>query len=269
MLCTRQRAADKEGGLMALGKATASGVFVADDFRDNLIVDRYDNVFATMRGEKINQLRSENSEDVLTWNVFRSLQKIRPSWWLPGFFNLAFHTELPAQLKAVTLDLWSTLAPPPALRLFQKDEGDSEIDVRIETERFVCFIEAKYKSDISLRTKNNPDRDQIIRNLDLGTWYAGVRDFYFVLLVMGETHSADGLKTLEYYATGRDTILARLPHRNDELQNLKGIGHVMWRHMTEILRKCETQAEHEDEKQTARRAAEWLAAKCCPDGLGL
>jgi hypothetical protein len=206
-------------------------------------------------------LRSENSEDVLTWNVFRSLQKINPSVWLPGFFVRAFHADLPAQPKVVTLDLWPTLAPPPALRLFQKDEGDSEIDVRIETERFVCFIEAKYKTDIGIRTGNNPERDQIIRNLDLGTWHAGLRDFFFVLLVMDEAYSADGLAALNLYATTRDTLLARPPHRTDGLQNLKGIGHVTWRDMAEILRQCETQAEHEDERQTARRAAEWLGKK--------
>ncbi len=243
------------------GKRTTGGVFVANDFRDNLIVDRYDNVFAAMRGEKINHLRSENSEDVLTWNVFRSLHKVNPASWLPSFFNRAFAAELSEQSKVVTLDLWPTLVPPPALRLFQKDEGESEIDVRIETERLVCFIEAKYKSDISTRTKNNPERDQIIRNLDLGTWHAGRRDFFFALLVMDETHSADGIATLKRYAEDRKTILARLPHRTDGLENLKGVGHVTWRDMADILRQCETQAAHEDEKQTVHRAAEWLAAK--------
>jgi len=256
-----RRTAEGEGEMMAHGKTTASGVFVADDFRDNLIVDRYDNVFATMRGEKIDQLRSENSEDVLTWNVFRSLQKINPCWWLPGIFTRAFQTQLAPQPRVVTLDLWPALSPPPALRLFQKDEGNSEIDVLIETERLVCFIEAKYKSDISSRTKNNPDRDQIIRNLDLGTWYAGLREFYFVLLVMDEAHSSAGLKTLNNYVMERDSILARLPHRTDGLQNLKGIGHLTLRDMAEILRQCEIQAEHVGERETARRAAEWLATK--------
>lgn len=243
------------------GKRTTGGVFVVDDFRDNLIVDRYDNVFAAMRGEKINHLRSENSEDVLTWNVFRSLHKVRPSLWLPSFFNRAFAGELAEQTQVVNLDLWPRITPPPALRLFQKDEGESEIDVKIETERLVCFIEAKYKSDISTRTKNNPERDQIIRNLDLGTWHAGRRDFYFALLVMDEEHSAHGLTTLKRYAEDRKTILARLPHRTDGLENLKAVGHVTWRDMEAILRQCEMQAAHEDEKQTAHRAAEWLATK--------
>jgi len=246
---------------MTHGKLTAKGVFIADDFRDNLIVDRYDNVFAAMRGEKINHLRSENSEDVLTWNVFRSLHKINPSLWLPAFFVRAFHIDLAEQPKVVALDLWPKLVPPPALRLFQKDEGESEIDVRIETERLVCFIEAKYKSDISRRTKNNTDRDQIIRNLDLGTWHAGRRDFFFALLVIDEAHSADGLATLNRYTKERASVISHLPHRTDGLENLKGLGHLTWCDMAEILCRCETQAEHEDERQTAKRATEWLARK--------
>lgn len=238
-----------------------SGVFVSDDFRDNLIVDRYDNVFASMRGEKINCLRSENSEDALTWNVWRSLQKIDPSLWLPLFFFQTFGQELSEPPRFVTLDLWPTVLPPPALRLFQKDEGPSEIDVRIETERVVCFVEAKYKSDISPRTKNNPDRDQIVRNLDLGSWYAGRRDFFFALLVLDETQSPDGLAVLRRYAESRDAILSRLTHRTDGLENLKGIGQVAWRDMAAILRQCESQAQRDDEKSAARLAAEWLSSK--------
>jgi hypothetical protein len=42
-----------------------------DDFRDNLIIDRHDPIFASMRASKIKHLRSENSEDAVTWNVFR------------------------------------------------------------------------------------------------------------------------------------------------------------------------------------------------------
>jgi hypothetical protein len=111
------------------------------------------------------------------------------------------------------------------LRLFQKDEGNSEIDVRIKTEGFVCFIEAKYNSDIDLRTKSNPARDQDHQESGLGHMLYR-RDFYFVLLVMDEAHSAGGLKTLNGYASGHDTILTHLPHRTGGLQNLKRTGHV-------------------------------------------
>lgn len=57
------------------GQLSPSGVWVASDFRSNLIIDRYDPVFADMRASKLKHLRSVNSEDAVTWNVFRSLDR--------------------------------------------------------------------------------------------------------------------------------------------------------------------------------------------------
>jgi hypothetical protein len=161
---------------------TPSGVRIADDFRDNLIIDRYHRDFATMRGSKLSQMRSENSEDVLTWNVFRSLEQIDPSVWIPRLRAQMLDAEPTVPPKMVSIRLWPSLEPPPSLRLFQKDEGPSEIDVLIETEYSVWSIEIKHRSDISERTTNNPVRDQVLRNIDVGSWHAGVRDFYFGLL---------------------------------------------------------------------------------------
>ena len=64
---------------MASGTRSPSGVFLHDDFRSNLIVDRYDVGFLTMRKSKTDTMRGENSEDALTWNVFRSLESTRSS----------------------------------------------------------------------------------------------------------------------------------------------------------------------------------------------
>jgi hypothetical protein len=52
------------------------------------------------------------------------------------------------------------------------EEGLSEIDVIIE---WVWFIEAKHKSDIRLRTTTRPGRDQVLRNIDVESYYAGAR----------------------------------------------------------------------------------------------
>lgn len=64
------------------GHRSLSGVWIADDFRSNLIIDRYDPVFADMRANKIKHLKSANSEDAITWNVFRSLRQVNPATWL-------------------------------------------------------------------------------------------------------------------------------------------------------------------------------------------
>src|SRR6266576_5654449 len=123
-----------------------SRVLIATDFRETLIIDRYDPVFADMRASKLKHLRSPNSEDAVTWNVFRSLSQITPDAWLPLLWKLAFPLiALPSDLNAVVI-LWESIPPPVGL-LAGGDEGASEIDVVIQAPTWVWFIEAKYRSD--------------------------------------------------------------------------------------------------------------------------
>lgn len=243
------------------GTRSKSGVFVFDDFRDNLIIDRYDPVLAALRSSKIQDLRSENSEDALTWNVFRSLRQVDPTFWVPRLFTRAFHTEREFHPGTMCLWLWPSVSPPPSLRLFQKDEGPSEIDVVLESEYLVWFIEAKYKSDVSTRTTNNPTRDQILRMIDVGSWYAGRRDFYYSLLVLNEKSTAVGVSLLNRYLASKDELLSRLPHRRDGLSNMRGIGLLKWIDLAEILLDCSKAAVREDERRIAKRALEWLQEK--------
>ena len=243
------------------GTRSAGGVFLFEDFRDNLIIDRYDVGFLAMRGAKTDSMRSENSEDALTWNVFRSLAQVDPTFWLPHLFRVGFDRAPNVQARSVGVKLWQRVQPPPALRLFQKDEGESEIDVLIETEQMVWFIEAKFRSDVSERTTNNPDRDQVIRNLDVGTWYAGVRDFYFSLLLLDAPVTTKGTALVERYAASRDEVLRRLPHRPDQLANLRGIGLLRWSHLNAVLAQSATGAPRADERAYAQRAVEWLKGK--------
>jgi hypothetical protein len=232
-----------------------SGVRLYDDFRDNLIIDRYHPDLATMRGAKRDKLRSENSEDALTWNVFRSLAQVDPSFWLPLLHQKAFPAAAPTSTpEIVTTHLWKEVHPPPSLRLHQKDEDPSEIDIVIETEVSVWFIEAKFKSDVSTRTTNNPTRDQVVRNLDVGSWYAGVRDFYFALLVMDEEKSPKGVGVLKAVWPA----MPALAHRPDAMKNIKGCGLLQWRDVADVLQAAADHAPRDDERGYARRAAGWM-----------
>lgn len=235
-----------------------SGVRLYDDFRDNLIIDRYHPELAAMRGSKRDRLRSENSEDALTWNVFRSLAQIDPSFWLPLLRGRAFPSPSPTPSpQIVTTHLWAQLSPPPSLRLHQKDEGMSEIDIVIETEVSVWFIEAKFKSDISTGTTNDPTRDQIIRNLDVGSWYAGVREFYFALLIMDEEKTPTGVKVLKHIWPA----LPSLSHRPDAMKNIKGCGLLRWRDIAQVLQAAADGAPRDDERGYARRAFAWMGER--------
>jgi hypothetical protein len=212
-----------------MGTTTSkSGVIISENFRDNLIISKYDNQLFNMSGKKLDKMCSENSEDVLTWNVFKSLSQIDSRLWLPNVFSKAFNVEFPYD-TLVKIDLWKSIEPPKSITDFQKDEGNSEIDIIIESDKFVWFIEAKYKSDISMRTTNNENRDQLLRNIDVGSFYSGVRDFYFSLLYFDEEKTKDGMDRIELYSNiGTREFKTMLPHRSDSMENIKGIGKIKW-----------------------------------------
>jgi len=239
------------------GHLSPSGVFIAADFRANLIIDRYDSVFADMRASKLKHLRSANSEDAVTWNVFRSLRQIMPEAWLPALWQCAFPSlTCPADLKAV-VRLWESVSPPLGL-LASGDEGASEIDVVVEAPSWVWFIEAKYRSDISSGTTTRPDRDQVLRNIDVGSYYAGVRQFFFSLLISSEAHSPEGVKRLREY---HDLSIPRLKlqaHRPDGLHNVKALGQLTWQDLERILAQASKAAPLDDERAYAARAVVWL-----------
>ena len=247
------------------GQLSPSGVWIANDFRSNLIIDRYDPVFADMRASKTKHLRSANSEDAITWNVFRSLRQVDPVAWLPALWNEAFPAMgLPDNSRGVIVRLWESIEPPLGL-LADGDEGPSEIDVIIEAASWVWFIEAKYRSDISSGTKVRPDRDQILRNLDVGTHYAGVRQFFFSLLISSESRSPLGLQKLKEYQDV-ETVRAKLAaHRGDRLINLQGSGQLTWHQMAKVLNYAQEKAVREDERCYAKRAWDWMQERKLTD----
>jgi hypothetical protein len=239
------------------GQLSPSGIWVATDFRSNLIIDRYDPVFADMRASKLKHLRSVNSEDAVTWNVFRSLRQVAPETWLPALWIRAFRTlPVPSDLHA-TVALWRSVQPPLGL-LAGGDEGDSEIDVVVETASWVWFIEAKYRSDISTGTTTRPQRDQVLRNLDVGSHYAGVRRFFFSLLIASAKTSPIGVQRIKDYADLAKPRELLRSHRPDGLTNLVALGELRWTDLGEVLLGASTSAPREDERGYAVRAHEWL-----------
>jgi hypothetical protein len=167
--------------------------------------------------------------------------------------------QCPVDLNAV-VNLWKSVTPPLSLRA-ESQEGPSEIDVAIETASWVWFIEAKYKSDISTRTKTRTDRDQIIRNIDVGSHYAGVRQFFFSLLISSEARSPKGAKRIREY---RDLSVPKAKcaaHRPDGLSNVQAVSQLTWNDLHEVLKEAFDKAEREDEREYARRAGDWLVAR--------
>jgi hypothetical protein len=107
------------------GQLSPSGVWIAHDFRSNLIIDRYDPVFADMRTRQLKHFRSVNSEDAVTWNVFRSLRQVAPTVWLPALWRRAFpDVAAPTDFRAA-VKLWEDIpSTGPACRRGRGNVGD-------------------------------------------------------------------------------------------------------------------------------------------------
>ncbi len=242
---------------------SVSGVRIADDFRDNLIIDKYAACFVEMRESKKRHLRSENSEDVLSWNVFRSLRQINPTKWLNDLASRTFGITFPGDPTETSIELWKNIPPPQAL-LKSGDEGISEIDIVLENPEWVWFIEAKFRSDISTGTTTRPSRDQVLRNIDVGSHYAGVRKFYFSLLHLNEKYSPKGIEALKKYSD-LELLRAALPHRSDLLSNIAGVGCLRWVDISDVLRVAKLSRDRADENIFAERALAWMEEKGIAD----
>src|SRR5690606_34718274 len=135
----------------------------------------------------------------------------------------------------------------------------SEIDVIIESPFWVWFIEAKYRGDIAFGTTTRADRDQVLRNVDVGTYYAGVRPFYFSLLVTSRERSPVGTDRVEAYSDLQAVRALLADHRPDGLRNLSAIGVLRWEDLHAVLTSIAEHSTRPDERDYAGNAANWLA----------
>jgi len=202
-------------------------------------------VFGSGPVKGLPRICSENSEDAATWFYFSPLldDPRRKAWVLSRLLREACPREVDREvlnnLTQSQLHFWQgrdrgdyVLEVPPGLGA---REGRTEVDVIVTIgDHALVFIEAKYRSGLSESTTYSPDRDQVIRNLDIGSWYARGRfkHFYLVLLQYGD-HPTNIETVVERYLRQPESIRRQLAHRDDladdDLQRLScSLGFVRW-----------------------------------------
>ena len=131
---------------------------------------------------------------------------------------------------------------PPMFRSFP--EKETHVDLTIETSNKLIFIEAKYKADISKNTTHDPNRDQIIRNLDVGSWAAKKRakEFYFILLTLKtNTYSID---KFNYYKSNPSNIIEKIGSYRKDIKDYaalcQNIHVVCWDQILNSLQNIQT-----------------------------
>jgi hypothetical protein len=222
------------------------------------------------RGDLRRMLESPQSEDWVTWNLLNLLLSSRPdTWW----------AKLSAQMRQANPNLqalaptmvpevrfWQTVSSPKEYEALSRErmrrssdpmasarsrdpqpvEGDSEIDLIVESPSLLIYIEAKLDSDISWRTTHDPARNQIIRNIDCLLESARGRTPFFWMFVRDASPDRAYTQLMRKYREDPKTLARELPHRDPLLLEkvAQGLTIVTWREIAQgIGAPCATDDE--------------------------
>ncbi|WP_042355912.1 hypothetical protein [Bacillus rubiinfantis] len=237
------------------GSYSEAGVLVFDSYKDNLILDKYNRVFLKMNKVKLEAFRSEQSEDALIWNIFRTLQKIDAKLWLPPLFESSFAENREDIVDKMKISLWKIISPQNET---SPDDKKIEIDVMLENDHFVWMLDVRYKSDARL---GGGKRHPIVATIDYGTYYARGKDFYYSLLYLDERYSPQSKELVELYKSNRTKLLEPLSDRKNQVDSIKGISTIKLTDFQTLFRFCEEYVRYEDERYLAKLAKNYLTKK--------
>ncbi len=183
---------------------------------------------AVKRHKREDRMARERSEDALTWNVFRGLERTdRLREWLGSLLGSAPSSAVVHywSCESATGETWAPLAG--ARSEFQEaPRRSSEPDLIIETPEADVWIEAKFGSS-NVTSPSNAEKAEKLYSTDMTTWYQAVCKMGFrSLAVDAQRYELLRLWLLGSYAAhqrGRRFLLVNLV-REGEAQDLESFG---------------------------------------------
>ena len=186
-------------------------------------LDKLAEVYSRGKVKGLPRICSENSEDARTWHHFSRLlldfeeRRLVLTGLLVQALPESFPVPESRDVSITDLEFWPKLEPPVS-RAQHFREGPSEPDLIFKMATgAVVLVEAKYRSGISEGTKYDSSRDQVIRLLDVGSWYArqnGYDSSYVIVLQYGSTQT-NAEEITKRYVGNSEAIQRALPYRND------------------------------------------------------
>ena len=118
----------------------------------------------------------QTSEHVVLANIFGTIKNLSPDTALnPWLQQITHGSVLPAKLWRV--GFWEKQPKP-----IGPIEGNTEVDLVLQSEDCLVFVEVKMDAEASTGTKADPERSQLTRNLDVGFCRAEAEKKNFALI---------------------------------------------------------------------------------------
>jgi hypothetical protein len=200
------------------------------------------------------RLAEERRLQALTWNVFRTLELIAPSFWLRRLHVRLTGDACPAP-QLLQVRLWQPLPLPPIQRL-DGARPDVTVDVLIETEHAAWTLVVAGQRERWLE-----DDDRAARVIDAAAWETRPRDHFFGVIETDTTSESFGGVFMDRYSRSRDSAELRSFTRGRMAAPLTGYGAVRWTDLAAILRDCsESRSLSMVERALAQQCLGWLAS---------
>lgn len=170
---------------MTKRRMEAGGVRVFEDHRDNLTVD----VENALVQDRAAQLRSEDSQSALLWNVFRSLEKIDRNVWLPRFLTSAMAEDSAAKhclhdllqrssLEDAVFHWWNRYDLPPSRHEWLHEAAmNSDLELGHYPARYL----PEKKEDVRRLLASDLDLEEPVEmplTIETSTWTLGILAVY-------------------------------------------------------------------------------------------
>ena len=170
---------------MSKRRMEAGGVRVFEDHRDNLTID----VENALVQDRAAQLRSEDSQSALLWNVFRSLEKIDLNVWLPRFLTSAMAEDndvqagldallQPSSLDEASFHWWNRTDLPPCRHEWLREAAmHSNLDLGHYPARYL----PEKKAEIRRLLSNDLALEEPVEmplTIEAPTWTLGILAVY-------------------------------------------------------------------------------------------
>ena len=207
-------------GVKVWTKPEAHPLLKSTDLRHPAFLDKLSETYSRGAVKGLPRICSENSEDACTWFHFSPL--LNDGKCRHSVLTRLLRDGVPRIPKKLLdsagdadLRFWPKVDPPPSR---PQREGCSEPDLLIKfDDRALVLVEAKYTSPVKTDTKHDPNRDQLIRFIDCGSWRArqtNCGSFYLIALQYGNapTNVED---IANRYAGNPSAIRNALPYRTD------------------------------------------------------